>query len=420
VHNAFLVSFLLLESSRGLEGHNRSVNHYNRKLEFQQDREACMASIDRNRVLSLAQSLIRANSENPPGHEREVASILRGHLESFGLLCKVVGSSERPSLIFSTGEDLDGNLLLHGHMDTVPAGARESWEFEPFGAELVGDRLYGRGACDMKGPLAALAETMILHSEEKHSKPLIMLATSDEETTCGGAEEVVKSGLLDSIKFGVCAEPTSLNILVGEKGLLWLRIVAQGKSAHGSTPELGENAIELCMSALETLLREHYSFEQNEQLGVPTINLGRIEGGSKINIVPEDCEAEIDMRLVMGQDSKEIVGRMGSLLTQQGLEDRVRIETIRSKPTVLTPKDSEIVAATQEAVERVTGAKPSLGTATFGTDCSVLQPKAGIMNVICGPGSIKMAHQPDEHIDVNQLFEAIEVYRAIAKWFAGQ
>jgi len=359
-----------------------------------------------------------ANSENPPGSEREVASVLREHLESYAICCRPVGSSERPNLIFSTTDDYAGRLVLHGHMDTVPAGDLECWEYDPFAAQLEGNRLYGRGACDMKGPLAALAETMILYSEENHAEPLLMLATSDEETTCGGAEEVVKSGLLENVIFGVCAEPTSLNVLIGEKGLLWLQLSVKGKSAHGSTPELGENAIELCMTALKTLMHWQYPFEWNELLGKPTLNLGKINGGSKINIVPEDCEAEIDMRLVGGQDPQGILDEMSSLLTQQGLEEKVHMEAIRTKPTVLTPKDAEIVTATLDAVESVMGIRPLLGAASFGTDCSVLQPKAGIMNVICGPGSIEMAHQSNECIDIDQLFKSIDIYEAIAQHFA--
>jgi len=146
------------------------------------------------RVLSLAKKLIATNSENPPGREKEVAEVLRSHLEPHGIHCTQVGSDDRPNLLFSTHDGEMGSLVLHGHMDTVPAGPREKWKFDPFGCEIANGRLYGRGAADMKGPLAALAETMILYKSENHNEPLLMLATANEENGLLGAEEALTHG----------------------------------------------------------------------------------------------------------------------------------------------------------------------------------------------------------------------------------
>ncbi|MGQ4871574.1 MAG: M20 family metallopeptidase, partial [Candidatus Thorarchaeota archaeon] len=238
--------------------------------------------VDRSRVVRLARDLIATDSQSPPGREAEVASVLRDHLEAHGIACILVGPKDRPNLLFYSHEGRKGPLVIHGHMDTVPVGPRENWLHDPFDGEIVDGRLYGRGACDMKGPLAALAETLILYTEEKHEVPLLMLATSDEESGCSGAEEVARSGILSGVKYGICAEPTNLRVLVGEKGMLWVRVVARGKSAHGSCPHEGVNAIELCMRALDVLTHAEYSFEETEFMGRPTINVGRIEGGVKI------------------------------------------------------------------------------------------------------------------------------------------
>ncbi|MHA2046441.1 MAG: M20/M25/M40 family metallo-hydrolase, partial [Candidatus Thorarchaeota archaeon] len=187
--------------------------------------------MDESRVMTLLKDLISANSENPPGHEADVAKVLKDHMEAHGLSCVSVGPRKRPNLIFSSHDGEKGDLVIHGHMDTVPIGDPESWSHDPFTSEVVDGKLYGRGSCDMKGPVAALAETLILYSEAKYNKPLVMLATSDEESGCSGAEAVAESGQLDGVKYGVCAEPTSLGILVGEKGLFWSKIVSKGKSA---------------------------------------------------------------------------------------------------------------------------------------------------------------------------------------------
>ncbi|MFW9889376.1 MAG: M20/M25/M40 family metallo-hydrolase, partial [Candidatus Thorarchaeota archaeon] len=194
------------------------------------------------RVLSLAKKLIATNSENPPGREREVAEILRSHLEPHSIHCTQVGSDDRPNLLFSTHEGEMGSLVLHGHMDTVPVGPRKRWEFDPFGCEIIKGRLYGRGAADMKGPLAALAETMILYKSENHKEPLLLLATANEENGLLGAEEIAASGVLQGVEFGVCAEPTSLQLFLGEKGVVWVRVTATGKTGHSSRPDTGMNA----------------------------------------------------------------------------------------------------------------------------------------------------------------------------------
>ncbi|MHA1654363.1 MAG: M20 family metallopeptidase [Candidatus Thorarchaeota archaeon] len=375
-------------------------------------------SVNRKRTLLLAKELVTVSSENPPGREAEVARLLRNHLEAHGIASIMVGPKDRPNLLFYSHEGEKGPLVIHGHMDTVPVGPRENWSHDPFGGEIVDGRLYGRGACDMKGPLAALAETLIVYTEEKHEVPLLMLATSDEESGCSGAEEVARSGILSGVKYGICAEPTNLRVLVGEKGMLWVRVVARGKSAHGSRPHEGVNAIELCMRALDVLTHAEYSFEETEFMGRPTINVGRIEGGVKINVVPDQCKAEIDMRLVKGQGIESTIEAMKEHLQAAGLSPNVAVEYIHGKPAVITPPDSEIVTIVRDAVEAVTGFKSPLVAAPYGTDCSVLQPKIGITNVICGPGSIEQAHQPDEFIRVNQLFQAVDVYLAAARAIA--
>ena len=373
--------------------------------------------MDESRVLSLLKDLIVTNSENPPGREDAVAKILRDHLESYGISCVSVGPSKRPNLIFSSHDGEKGELVLHGHMDTVPIGDPDSWAHDPFGSEIVDGLLYGRGACDMKGPVAALTETLIMYTEEKHDKPLLVLTTSDEESGCSGAEEVAKSEELKGVGYGVCAEPTDLQVLVGEKGMFWSKVVAEGKSAHGSRPEEGVNAIEVCMDAIRAITSEPYPYEQHELLGIPTMNIGMIQGGIKINVVAAHCEVQLDMRTVKGQSPESLLEQMNERIYAIGLSDRVRVEYIHGKPAVLTPKDTEIVQVAVDQVEQVTGIRPTLTSATYGTDCSVLQPKVGIMNVICGPGSIEQAHQPNEFIRLDQLYQSVDVYLGIARKF---
>jgi succinyl-diaminopimelate desuccinylase len=372
--------------------------------------------VEESRLISLAKSLIATNSESPPGREAEVAAALREHMEAHGVGCKSVGDADRPNLIFYSHDYELGELVIHGHMDTVPVGPIEAWDYDPFAGEIVDGRLYGRGSCDMKGPLAALAESMIQYSEEGHETPLIMLATSDEESGCSGAEAVATSGILKGIRYGVCAEPTSLDVLVGEKGMLWTKLIAHGRSAHGSRPEEGLNAIELCMKAIRLIKETDFPYEETELMGAPTLNLGLIEGGIKINVVPDWCDASLDMRIVKGQTIVSVLEKMRSVLSNS-FDGHVEVEYVHGKDAVLTPTDAEIVDVTLDAVESKAGKRPIPTSATYGTDCSVLQPKIGILNVICGPGSIEQAHQPNEFIEIKEMTTSVEIYLEIARHF---
>ncbi len=373
---------------------------------------------DEKRLLSLARTLVSTNSESPPGREKEVADILRNHMESHGIACVSVGPSERPNLVFYTHEGQNGPLVFHGHMDTVPAGNLEKWKYDPFAGEVAEGKLHGRGSCDMKGPVASLTEAVIQYSEREHSTPLLLLFTSDEESGCSGAEVVADSGLLSGVPYGVCAEPTSLEVLVGEKGMLWSKLIAHGESAHGSRPQEGINAIKLCTKAIEVLSAGDYSYETDDLLGEMTLNVGVINGGIKINVVPAYCEAQLDMRTVKGQTIEGLLSEMRLRLQSVGLSDRVEIEYVHGKPAVRTPGDSEIVKVSLESVEAVTGKRSIPTAATYGTDCSVLQPRIGILNVICGPGSIEQAHQPNEFIRIDQMIESVDIYLRIAEYFA--
>ncbi|UCE09210.1 MAG: M20 family metallopeptidase [Candidatus Thorarchaeota archaeon] len=375
---------------------------------------------NKKRMTSLLRDLIAASSESPPGGEREVADILRNHLEAQGISCVSVGPSDRPNLIFSSHDGEIGPLVMHGHMDTVPAGPKDKWTHDPFAGEIVDGKMYGRGACDMKGPVAALTETLILYSEEKHEMPLLVLTTSDEETGCTGAEKIAQSGKLNGVSYGVCAEPTNLGVFVGEKGILWSKVIAKGEAAHGSRPEEGVNAIELCIDAVRVLTDAKYEFEEDPLLGDYTLSLGTIKGGVKVNVVPSQCEAQLDMRLVRGQIPESILEQMRIKIAEAGFSERVQVEYVHGKKAVRTDENEEIVKVSLDAVEKVRGTRPMLSTATYGTDCSVLQPEVGILHAICGPGSIEQAHQPDEFIPLDQFFDSVEIYLHIARHFSSK
>jgi acetylornithine deacetylase/succinyl-diaminopimelate desuccinylase-like protein len=269
----------------------------------------------------------------------------------------------------------------------------------------------------MKGPLAALAETMILYKKENHQEPLLLLATSNEENGLLGAEEIADSGVLQGVEYGVCAEPTSLRLYLGEKGVVWVHVKATGEAGHSSRPDTGINAIDMCIRAIQVLMAGDYPSEPNELLGHHTMNIGKIEGGTQQGVTPDTCKAQIDMRLVKGQTPEGIMELMRNHLDEAGFGQEITIENVNSSYTTITPVNSKIAQFASKAIEALTGKKPELGVATYGSDSSVLQARVGISNIIFGPGSITQAHQPNEYIEIDELFKSVDVYLHIARSF---
>jgi acetylornithine deacetylase/succinyl-diaminopimelate desuccinylase-like protein len=204
---------------------------------------------------------------------------------------------------------------------------------------------------------------------------------------------------------------------LGEKGVVWVRVTAKGKTGHSSRPETGMNAIDLCIQAIHVLTHGVYPSEPDAFLGNHTMNVGKIEGGTQQGVIPDTCKALIDMRIVKGQTPESITDLMKKHLDDAGIGQNVSIENYNSSYTTITPTDSKIVQFASKAIEDLTGTQPELGVATYGSDSSVLQNRVGIFNIIYGPGSIAQAHQPNEYIEIDQLLKSIDVYLHIARAF---
>ena len=232
--------------------------------------------------------------------------------------------------------------MLSGHLDVVPPGA-VPWTREPFAAEVVDGQLYGRGACDMKAGVAAIiaAAAEVARSGDRLRGDLVICASSDEENGCRGADALVREPLFDGLGSVLIAEPSNLGLFVAEKGAFWLEVTVTGKTAHAATPQFGANAIAamaefLCRVPTATL----GGARADPVLGVPTLNLGTISGGVKINVVPDTCTVTLDFRTVPGQEHPDIRQRVEAEL-REVLEGRpntgYRIETLIEPGARLLP-----------------------------------------------------------------------------------
>jgi succinyl-diaminopimelate desuccinylase len=309
------------------------------------------------------------------------------------------------------GENILLPLCFTGHLDTVPFGAA-AWQSPPLKARLSEGRIYGRGASDMKSGLAAMTAAVmrLAESARRRAADVILIFTAGEETGSEGAFRLVRDGVLPSrVGALVVGEPSSNAPYLGHKGALWLKCMAKGKSAHGSMPDQGDNAIlkaSRAVLALEDLLALD---PVHAKLGRPTLNVGTIAGGTKINMVPDLAEFTLDLRTVPGMDHDELYRRVCERLGP-ALE-AIRLQDL---PPVLTDENDPWALKLLQMLERK-GAPSQFGYVNYFTDASALTPAFGVPpTVILGPGEATQAHQTDEWCQVDKIRQAVEIYLDIA------
>jgi acetylornithine deacetylase/succinyl-diaminopimelate desuccinylase-like protein len=292
---------------------------------------------------------------------------------------------------------------LEVHQDTVPVDAMI---IEPFGAEIRGGKLYGRGACDVKGGMTAMLLCLLrLHRERPGKAPNVTLAcTVDEEHTFLGVQALAQSG--ERFDEAIVAEPTLLNIVNAHKGVVRWTIRTTGRACHSSRPQDGINAVYRMAPILMAM--ERYATELQKRpvdplTGGPTISVGRIEGGVSVNTVPDLCEIQIDRRLLPGETAHNAIGDVEGFLKRE-LGEGVGFEFL--PPSLVCPALSpalsgELTAKLGRSIDAVVGRHRVFG-APYGTDASSLA-EAGIPAVVFGPGDIAQAHTKDEWIEIEQV-----------------
>lgn len=365
-------------------------------------------------AVRLTQELIRQDSINPPGNEALCTAILAKRLTGAGFTVSSHPFGEgRANLVASIGQG-DHPLAFTGHVDTVPLGKRP-WSFDPFGGQIEGDRLYGRGASDMKAGIAAFTEACLRNAQKLKDGPgALIVVTAAEETGCEGAFALARSGLLPA-KAGalVVAEPTANRPGVGHKGALWLRLLAEGVTAHGSMPEHGVNAVLKAARAALRLDELNLARHRHGTLGASSLNVGSFHGGLNVNSVPDRAVVEVDIRTIPGQVHATLSAEVAALVGAEAT-----IAPIMDVPPVWTDPAHPWVKRVFAIMEDILGEAPSVGGPAYFTDASVLSTAlGGVPSLILGPGQPEMAHQTDEYCLVSRIDQAVEAYeRIIADW----
>jgi len=379
-----------------------------------------LAQIEEADVIDLCRDLVRFNTVNPPGNEREIAEYVSDILSGAGLVVDLVlHTQHRASLVARLKGDGQLPALVYcGHLDVMPTGGEE-WLRDPFGGEVVGDKLWGRGATDMKGGLAAMivAANILASCKQTLKGDLVLALTADEEVNQFGARELAGRKDLWPAQALVISEPSYNRVYVAEKGQFWLEITTHGKAAHGSMPLLGRNAIMMMVAFLREFDQLKVPHEEHPLLGGMTRSVGTIRGGGSTNIVPECCVATVDQRTVPGQDHDAILRQVTALvddLAQRWPGYRASVEVLSDLPPVQTPVRDPIVQRFCDVVADVTDARPEPMGVPYTTDAALLVPPLDVPMIICGPGNPDLAHQSNEYIEVDRLVESAKIFTLFA------
>ncbi|MEI6157470.1 MAG: M20 family metallopeptidase [Atribacterota bacterium] len=316
---------------------------------------------------------------------------------------------------------------MNGHFDTVPVGT--GWTVPPLGGQGLENRLYGRGACDMKGAVAAMmyAAKMVSHFSPSLYGKLKLVFVVDEEQDNLGIRKWIEGWNREQepVHFAVVGEPTGLNISLGHRGVAAFRVTVRGKSCHAGIAERGQNAITLASEIIRMIQEKNATFGEYEDpdIGKPAFSVGKIQGGTSPNVVPELCSFEIDVRTVPGLPLNKMESILRELielvLSTQKRPASFNIEqSIPHLLPVKIPRDLPEIDILSRSISDIPGEMPIF--APFPASCeATFLDGVDIPTVIFGPGRIEEAHGANEFVSITQIVAASRIYSLLALRFLG-
>jgi acetylornithine deacetylase len=347
-----------------------------------------------------------------------IARWIKDYLEDIGAQVDLqIVEPDRANVVGKLGPGKKAGLLLSGHIDVVLAGEASLWEeTTPFEPRLKGGKLFGRGACDMKGPDACILDSARQLSKEDFKRQLTVSFTAGEDTGGWFVNRLISENKVnrDDAAFGIIPEPSMMDIVRTHKGGGSAKVLIYGRAAHSNRPELGVNAIMKASDFLQEFKRHQRRLqrERNRLLGPTTMECTLINGGFKANIIPDRCLLTINSRLIPGHDDPEIIkGWFNDMITRCREKDpdfKADLIDVTASQPLDVPEDSEVVRLLKSILK-----KEPIGVPYY-TE-AVSYSRAGIPTVICGPGSIDQAHTPDEYITVKQLDLGVNLFKEVIK-----
>ncbi|MFZ5587107.1 MAG: M20 family metallopeptidase [Thermodesulfobacteriota bacterium] len=370
----------------------------------------------------LTAELVRIPSENPPGNEAPLLEFLAGRLAGWGWAVeRVLSPQGRLNLTARLDFGRPGPwLALNGHLDVVPAGDPNAWSVPPYAGLTRDGRLYGRGAADMKGGVAALvwgARLAQLAGAGLAGGILLHLASDEESGGGQGSACLVTPGPAQAAA-AIVAEPTSLNLVVASRGALWTRIGLRGRAAHGARPQAGASAIAALAPLIGRLMAWRPAAE-HPLLGGGGLNFGRVAGGERINQVAAAASLEVDVRFSPPDQAPALLAELTGLVGQALADGEVKAEVaaFMTAPPYVQDPDEPWLARVAACAEAVLGRPVQVKGGRGFTDARFYVERWGVPVAVLGPGSAREAHAPDEFVVLEQVRRAALIYALAALGF---
>ena len=335
-------------------------------------------------------------------------------LKERGIAPAIIASPDghKANLFATVGPQGTPGVMLSGHTDVVPVDG-QNWSVPPFALTRRDGRLFGRGAADMKGFVACAVAAVLKASKMKLNTPLHLALSYDEEIGCIGVRSLIETLQAAPNRPALCivGEPTSMQVATGHKGKIGARAICRGREGHSALAPLALNAIYLgcdfvsALRAEQERLAQHGSRDGDYDVPYTTLHVGKINAGVALNIVPNLCQLDFEIRNIAADDADEILDRLRSeaarivaAASKVAPEAAIEIEIINTYPGLETPPNSQAVAF----VKSLTGANGTMKVA-FGTEGGLFSRDLATPTVVCGPGSMTQGHKPDEFISVEQM-----------------
>ncbi|MFC4540581.1 M20 family metallopeptidase [Halosolutus amylolyticus] len=376
----------------------------------------------RDEVVDLAAALVGQPSENPPGNEAPVATVLEERFRSSPIDYEVTVTDVepgRPNVVARAGDPDGGSVLLTGHTDVVPA-SRDDWNGDPFEPRIVDDRLIGRGTADMKGAIAAQIVAAEAYAADDPAGEVVLAFAVDEERDGAGTNALVDAGIDADV--AILGEPTELDVCTAQKGSVWYRIEIRGERAHAGTPDRATSAatgLGRLLGAIDDLDADRRENTAHDLLSPETVTVTEVESGSAPNVVPGEAVVTVDWRLLPGEngtgDPDSVLSDfLSAVASARGLD--VTFERIASgRPAEVDP-ETKPVRVLRRAATEITD-RGAVGGFDAWTDLPVLAIDGSIPTVLFGPGSITDAHTVEESVPISELHDAARVYRSfLDRW----
>ena len=415
-----------------------------------------LKEIKKEELIQLTQDLIRIPSVRRQGQgEQKVALYLTRLLEGIGLdvVIEYVEHGSPNIIAVLQGESEGPCLMFECHTDVVTEGDPSEWKYGPFEGRLAGNRIYGRGACDTKGNLAAavIAVQAINQSGIPFKGKILLGILVDEEGMMSGVKHFIRQGWANGVHAAIICEPVDNQLCITQKGALRAELITSGKMSHGAMPLAGFNPIPPMISILEKM--KQLEEEEIERLGkndflgypsiTPTVLQAPVKGEPQLNVVPYQCRALLDIRTIPGQSHEALKKQLEDIVQEEersvnaslqsgpfkeiretlekglsrGISFQSKLDVFEDRPWTKTSQEERIVQSVSQAIRSITGKEPTYGGVLGATDGTFLSAWARIPIVTVGAGKWMIPHQKDEWVSVEDLELTAKIYAASALEF---